>query len=73
MSVAASISSVSLGAGPDGGRWVLLLQLAAAGLTSAVTFVAASRALRVTEPFEMYRWALEKIRSRSSGEPTGEA
>jgi peptidoglycan biosynthesis protein MviN/MurJ (putative lipid II flippase) len=62
-----TIGMIGTRAGVDGGKGVLLLQLAAAGATSVVTFVAASKALRVTEPFEMCRWALEKIRSRSAG------
>jgi peptidoglycan biosynthesis protein MviN/MurJ (putative lipid II flippase) len=62
-----TIGMIGTRAGVDGGKGVLLLQLAAAGATSVVTFVAACKALRVTEPFEMCRWALEKIRSRSAG------
>ncbi len=62
-----TIGMIGTRAGVDGGKGVLLLQLAAASATSVVTFVVASRALRVTEPFEMCRWALEKIRSRSAG------
>ena len=68
-----TIGMIGTRAGVDGGKGVLLLQLAAASATSVVTFVVASRALRVTEPFEMCRWALEKIRSRSAGGPADQA
>lgn len=59
--------------GVGDGKLMLLAELAAAGVASLVGFIVAAKVLRVTEPFEMCRWAVDKIRARSGRGPADQA
>ncbi len=63
--IACTVFETLVSPAPD--KMILLAKLASAGLATAVTFVLASKLMRVEEPFQMLTWAIERVKAKKAG------